>query len=562
MLLAGCGNPGGMPSSATPTSASQAPPLATTVILGDGRPSALPAVQARRERITAALMTPPFLLLREDLDARLTAAQTAAVNDAQVQAATSTGSGERLRAEVMVVAAARAGDLPPAISARCSPGACTRVVIYVYPTNTTLTVIVAADGTVIDQQILAEAQPEIPADLADLATQIAINDPQVAAAFNGLTPAEAMAAMSATKTALEDTSCERSRHLCVAPVFTWGEQALWTIVDLTDFALTAATTWTDQGQSARRAFSEATLQDAAIAPLCETPQTIDRDGWQASYMLTSSDGLELRDLRFQGRLLLRSVKVVDWHVGYEGTDGQRVGFSDAVGCPVFSAAAVIPYSPPEVRAGPGEGFTLAITFRSPAWPQPCNYQYTFAARFNPDGSLGLIMGNEGRGCGINGLYHPIMRLEPGAATSVTLWNGSAAQPLTSEGLAEWPANGPQAFGLEDAAGQLTVAPVWGDAQFAYVYWTALRPEEGQGDLPSIGSCCALDAGQGPDQFINPGGTTSLSEDPVLWFVPRIQNAERERCWADMTLVDGMLQPEIWPCEAGVTIRAGGPDGTP
>ncbi|NNJ13766.1 hypothetical protein EKD04_025925, partial [Chloroflexales bacterium ZM16-3] len=50
-----------------------------------------------------------------------------------------------------------------------------------------------------------------------------------------------------------------------------------------------------------RDVSEATLQDDAIAPLCDTPQSLERDGWRASYLLTSSDGLELRDVSYQGR---------------------------------------------------------------------------------------------------------------------------------------------------------------------------------------------------------------------------------------------------------------------
>jgi len=29
----------------------------------------------------------------------------------------------------------------------------------------------------------------------------------------------------------KSTSCERSPHLCISPVFTWGQQALWVIVD-------------------------------------------------------------------------------------------------------------------------------------------------------------------------------------------------------------------------------------------------------------------------------------------------------------------------------------------
>jgi hypothetical protein len=400
-------------------------------------------------------------------------------------------------------------------------------------------------------QSLAGAQPEIPADLADLATKIAISDPQLAAAFEGLAPDEAMAAMSASKTALEGSSCERSKHLCVAPVFTWGKAALWAIIDLTDFRLVAATTWTDQGATGRRAISEATLQDAAIAPLCEEPRAVERAGWSLSYLLTSSDGLELRDVRYKGRQILASAKVVDWHVGYKGQDQQRVGFSDAVGCPVFSSAAVVPYGPPTLSDAAGGGFALAVTFRSPNWPQPCNYQYTLRVSFAPDGALGIIAGNEGRGCGTNGIYHPVLRLESPAAARLALADGTA---LAVEGQAEWPAGGPQALRLTTADGALTLAPAWGDAELAYVYWTRPGDAEGRGDLPSIGTCCALDMRQGPEQFVGPGAPEPLDTGAVIWFVPRISNAERERCWADTTLEAGVLVAQTWPCGAGVTIR--------
>jgi hypothetical protein len=546
-LLAACGpGPAGQ-AGPTPTP----PPLATTVILGDGRASTLPAVAERQARHARALEQPPYILLRDGLDGSLAAAQAAAVADERVQAAARTSDGQRLRAEVMAVAPASAGDIPQALAEACRPGRCTRVQLYVYPTNTTLTALVEAGGSVLDVQALAGAQPEIPADLADLATRIAIGDPQVAAAFDGLAPDAAMAAMSATKSALADTSCERSRHLCVAPVFTWGDAALWTIVDLTEFRLVAARTWTDQGSTGRRAVSEATLQDAAIAPLCETPVTLERDDWSLSYLLTSSDGLELRNVRFEGRPVLASAKVVDWHVGYEGTNQERVGFSDAVGCPVFSAAAVVPYGPPTVVDGEGGAFELAVTFRSPNWPQPCNYQYTLRASFAPGGALSILAGNEGRGCGVTGIYHPVLRLEPPAGARAALTEGQAAAELAEEGQAEWPAGGPQGFRIATPDGPLALTPVWGDAELAYVYWTRPAEAEGRGDLPSIGSCCALDARQGPEQFV---GSEPLTDGVVLWFVPRIGNAERERCWADTALEGGVLVPQIWPCQAGVDIN--------
>jgi hypothetical protein len=557
-LLTGCGMGTGQtpPSSAaTPTAkVIPRPSINAPVVLGDGRTPDLPAIQAEQERRRASLQVAPYILLHDGLEPRLDAAQRAVADDVRHQRYTRTNDGRRLLTEVMHVATPRPGDLPPAIVAQCPPETCLRVTLYVYPSNTTLTATVDRRLQVIDLQAIEGAQPEIPAHLAALATEVAVASPLTHEEL-GVPPQAAMTLdyASATKTNYVGTTCERSNHLCVSPVFSWGDQALWTIVDLTDLRLVAAT-WTEQGATAqRRAVSEATLQDAALAPLCETPGRIERDGWSAEYLLTSSDGLELRNISYQGRPVLTSVKQVDWHVGYPGSDGTRVGFSDAVGCPVFSAAAIIPYGPPELREGPGDGFTLAITFRSPNWPQPCAYQYTFTAGFSPDGSLALSAGNEGRGCGLEGVYHPVWRVEPATPAALRLWDGTQATPLSSEGMAEWPAASPHSFQLDGPGGPLTITPAWGDAELAYLYWTLAKAEEGQGDLASIGSCCNLDARQGPEQFVN---DEPLAERPVLWYVPRITNAERERCWADMELQDGLLRPVIWPCEAGLTIHPG------
>ncbi|MEI7646565.1 MAG: hypothetical protein WCJ55_20015 [Chloroflexales bacterium] len=548
LTLASCGQA----PAAVPTASALPPPAASAVVLGDGRTPDLPAIRAEQDRRHAAMRAAPYILLRLGLDARLDAAQRAAAADVRVQEAVRSASGERQLAEAMAVGEARAGDLTAALAARCPPSACLRVVMYVYPTNTSLTAVVDGDGQVLDVQSLAASQPEIPRALADLATQIAVNSPETATAL-GVSPTEAMALAyaSATKTSFIGTPCERSQHLCVSPVFTWGSQALWVIIDLTDLRLVGAATWTAQGQSAqRRDVSEATLQDAAIAPLCDTPQTIARAGWTASYMLTSSDGLELRDVSFHGRPLLASAKIVDWHVGYTaGSDGRRVGFSDAVGCPVFSSAAIIPYALPTLADVPGGGFSLKMTFRSPNWPQPCNYQYTFTATFAPDGSLTVRAGSEGRGCGVDGVYHPVLRIVPPPTADLAQDVDGTRAPLTREGDGVWPARAVRGF----VAGTVRVTPDWGDADLAYVYWSVAKDAEGEGDLPSIGTCCRLDIQQGPDVFVTP--PEPLTDRTVFWYVPKIINAERARCWADMELQDGVLVPHIWPCGSGVRIAS-------
>jgi hypothetical protein len=137
-----------------------------------------------------------------------------------------------------------------------------------------------------------------------------------------------------------------------------------------------------------------------------------------------------------------------------------------------------------IRNTTGGGFGLKMTFRSPNWPQPCNYQYTFTAIFAPDGTLAVLAGSDGRGCGVDGVYYPVLRIAPPAAPGLSLVEADAARPLTSEGDAEWLAGATRGF----VAGRVQVTPEWGNAELAYVYWSVAKAAEGQGDLPSIGTC--------------------------------------------------------------------------
>ena len=92
---------------------------------------------------------------------------------------------------------------------------------------------------------LNQAQPDISAYLKQLAIKIAIESPEVQNAL-GIKPAEKDALMASTKTSLNRSRCERSRHLCVAPTFVKEDKALWAIVDLTDQRLVGIR-WTNVG---------------------------------------------------------------------------------------------------------------------------------------------------------------------------------------------------------------------------------------------------------------------------------------------------------------------------
>jgi len=278
-------------------------------------------------------------------------------------------------------------------------------------------------------------------------------------------------------------------------------------------------------------------------------------------VLSSSDGLVINDVTYDGKAWLRQAKITDWHVRYPpGPNGQAPGFQDAVGCPTFSAAAVVPFNLPVVvpilEAGAEIGVALVQDFRSELWPVPCNYRYQNRYEFYQDGRFRMLAVNIGRGCGIGGVYRPILRIVPaGEAHTVAAWDGAAWEGWGEE---QWTLQGAETPLTPDGA-QLRIESTGGPnllllpgqeprPDHAFVYVTRYRSAEGDADLPSLGSCCNEDFQQGPELFIGP---EPLAGEPIaLWYVPQMPNAEREACWADSVLRDGIFEAEAWPCAAG------------
>jgi hypothetical protein len=77
-------------------------------------------------------------------------------------------------------------------------------------------------------------------------------------------------------------------------------------VDLTNMRL-VGTQWSDLGPSGPP-ITEKTIENTAIsAQFCERDTTLTRDGWSLRYRLTRSDGLEMRDMTFNGRPAIQSI---------------------------------------------------------------------------------------------------------------------------------------------------------------------------------------------------------------------------------------------------------------
>lgn len=555
------------PTSPTPPPAATTPPEATgprptlpPPELAQRVTPDIPAVRERREAIAAALVAEPSILSLAGLDETAQQVQAQVLADQRVRGlAYTAGGGGPFLVEVFGVVPATEGDLTDATSA-CRSRSCYKTVLYNFGANSTTTVISDMEsGAILDVATLPDVQPDVPPHLAALAVEIARAAPEVQQELQMVPPAD-MATMEATKTNVSNSRCERSRHLCVAPIFLWGERALWAVTDLTDLALIGVQ-WTDVGVSSRRRVTETSLQDAVVSGLCERAEPLEWGPWSLNYILTSSDGLVINDVTYDGNAWLRQAKITDWHVRYPpGPNGQAAGFQDAVGCPTFSAAAVVPFNLPVVEpineGGEQIGVALVQDFRSELWPIPCNYRYQNRYEFYADGRFRMLGVNIGRGCGLGGVYRPIYRLVPaGEAHAVAAWDGAdwagwneeqwtpqgAETPLTLEGAQ---------LRIESTGGpNLLVVPGQEPRpDNAFVYVTAYKSEEGDGDLPALGGCCREGFQQGPETFIDP---EPLAGEPItLWYVPQMPNAERETCWADSVLRDGIFAAEEWPCAAG------------
>lgn len=575
-LLTACAAP-----TAVATPPAGAPPVGAPSAAGQGALAAratpdLPLIATRQAHIRAALaQDPPVLTLGDGLDEAQRLAQELALRDPRfVQYVRNPQTGQALRNEIMGVYAARDSDITPATQA-CRQNACYRVEMYSYAFNlTTVAVVDITARAVLAVTQMPDMQPEIPPHLTELAIQIASHATEVADAL-GVSPADPASGapspvMANTKTALNDTRCERSRHLCVAPTFVQGNRALWAIVDLTDHVLVGVR-WTDLGNNSGQRITEQRLSEEVITEkYCERETALARGDWALNFILTSSDGMRISDVTFKGDPVLRSAKLVDWHVSYSQREG--FGYSDAVGCPTFSSAAVVPYEEPIVEdIVQGEqtiGFRLIQEFRSQGWPQPCNYSYRQRFEFYADGRFRVAVASIGSGCGNDGMYRPVLRIVPaGDDWTFGEWNGTAwetwaserwqlqtdATPYTAEGFQYRFLNrAGRGFGIEPGRGQFGDG---GRGDFAYVYvtrWHADR-DEGEADMITIGPCCNEDYRQGPEKFIESPPEPIVDAPLVIWYVPQLKNDDRpgnEYCWANAVLENGVYVPKAWPCYAG------------
>lgn len=531
-----------------------------------------PFVVNRVDAIKVALQQKiPILLCRDSLDEFQMQAQTIAIADSTfTESIRNKQTQLPYRCEIFGVYPARESDMA-LVKVPFDLKSCYRVDMYNYALNLSSSVVVdIRQGLALTRSTQIQTQPDIPEDLRRVAIAIAVESPEVQKAL-GVKPQEKDILYTRIKTALNRSRCERSKHLCVSPTFIKNDKALWAIVDLTDYKLVGLR-WTNVGETGpAAAITERKLQDDKItACFCEKETALEKDNWKLNYILTNSDGLRVSQVTYKNKPILQSAKLVDWHVSYSGTDG--FGYSDAVGCPYFSQAAVVATSAPKISAlmvdDKNVGFVLEQKFRMDGWPTPCNYEYIQRFEFYKDGKFRVAAASNGRGCGNDGTYRPVFRIAFAAEqNNFSEWTGNIWSDWKTE---KWQLQ-TQETSFTPEGYQYRIADETGDGFFmepgkgqfkdggrgdnAYVYTTLNRKDidEGESDLVTIGPCCNTDYQQGPEKFIGSTPDNISKQKLVVWYVAQLKNDDtkgREYCWAESVLENGVYKTKVYPCFCG------------
>lgn len=519
-------------------------------------------LKARVEKIQNSLKQNPPVILLENLEEPQNTAQNLAIKDARfIRETRDAKSNEPLLNEIFGVYPLRESDFITQTDS-CRQSKCFRVEMYNFALNLTTNAVVDINTQkVLVVTRIPGSQPDIPPHLTELAKHIATNANEVKTALGGNAENPLMAN---TKTSLNRTKCERSQHLCVAPTFVSGEKALWAIVDLTDLNLVGVR-WTNVG-STGQAVTQKTLQNSVLTQkYCEQNTPLEKSGWKLNYMLTNSDGLKVSDVSFNGKPILTSAKLVDWHVNYSNSEG--FGYSDAIGCPYFSQAAVVAAVEPKISEIK-DGFSLIQKYYSDGYPTPCNYSYEQRFDFYNDGRFRVVIGSLGRGCGNDGTYRPVTRIafaeaqnnfSEWHANDWKIWEKEAWQVqrndtiYTKENYQYKIANSSnQGFYVEANRGQFG-ATERGDNAFVYVTRNAPERDEGESDLITIAPCCNTDYRQGPEKFIEPSPEPIQNSPLVIWYVAQLKNDDtkgKEYCWAESVVENGIYKVKEYPCYSG------------
>ena len=535
-----------------------------------------------------------------ELDSNAQIAQDIALKSKEFLKGSKSLDGKMQHSDIMRVQPAIKSMLTAESKSSCANNSCYFVEKYNFATNETTRAIVNINSKkVVALKNYPNMQPDISERLTKIAKAIALNSPKIKKEL-GHIPSPNELSMANVRTSLKDSPCENKNHLCVAPTFAdhQKQMALWAIIDLTNLKLAAAK-WAGLGKTTTPAcIDERSLQNRYIMEnFCQKDNTLTRDGWSFIYHLTGSDGLEIRDIKYKGKIAAKSLKIVDWHVAYKGygadkidtstptiVEGRQVeyvkgqnneytfGYNDAMGCPMFSTSVVLAFNGPQIKPliqnNKEVGFYIVQDFRNPKWPMACNYRYQNRFEFYKDGSFRVVAINLGRGCSNDAIYRPVMRLDIDSSSGMQQfanyqndnWNIWQKEDMYKTTSTEPMYKGKYLYKINDVkdiSEGYYIEPNRGQyndnsrGDHEKVFVTKFKTNEGDEDLLTLGSCCKLKE-DGIEQYTN--GEDISSANTVIWYVPKIANDDRpghEYCWADSGIDEnGNPKAKVWPCIVG------------
>ncbi len=514
-------------------------------------------VQSYIKQIEAVLRSPlPVILLESDelKNNEAALAQSIAIHNRDfLRDVNKRGTGEPLHSEIMSVRPASVLELANEKITKTLK--IYRVELYNFYYNTsTIAYIDVAQRKILKVNYSTATPNVVNVKLQKIAKEIALSSQEVLKVLG-----KSRKQAASLPFTVNSTKCERSRHLCTAPTFKVGNKELWVIVDLTDLDMVGYD-WVVSNPNRPTVVTERSLQNEFVVDkYCDTDNKLKQNDWDITYTLTGSDGLEIKNVEFKGKPVLESAKLVDWHVTYEFKEG--FGYSDATGCPMFSAAAVVAFNGPEIEEikqnNQKIGFALIQDFRSPVWPLACNYRYQNRFEFYDDGRFRITGVNLGLGCGNGGWYRPVFRIAlsgNGTGQKVARWQQNGWKSLAREGWALQDDNtvyspdgylykittsANAGYYLEPGRGQFNDGGR-GDNAYTYITVNHRDGKEGENNMPTIGSCCNTDYRQGPEAFLTPEESLE-GRDITLWYVPQMPNDDTpgsEYCWVIPQVVGG------------------------
>jgi len=500
----------------------------------------------------------PAAPLSDELTEQQELAQSLALSDPRVQAYTYGRPSE-------VFGVAKIGLDYPASAESCLVSDCRQINIYNWDENAAVSVIVDLDNEeVLEVLHQVGVHPGINKRLADLAIEIALNEPQVVDIL-GFQPKAEDVHMAPVDADAPGSICEGDR-LCVAPTFNMGDRILWVFVDLHAEEV-AAIRWTIIHPDDERSTVSYPPEVG-----CPAAGSINRDGWVLNHDVTGTDGLGIYDISFMHKVVATSIKLPEWHADYGNS-----GFRDSTGCGGGGGGfPIYPYGETQVLDLLDDqqneiGFEVVQDFRMSSWGQSCNYRYEQHVQFFNDGRFRVVSGAYGQGCGLNAIYRPVVRIDIAVdgdeGDSFAIWGGRYGWIDQATELYRTPYSGnegPHSYSDEGYAWK--VGDIMGSGYFIeprrgqfkddgrgdepFIYVTQHNPAQGDADLGVFGACCNDNHQQGPDEFIN--GESISGENIVIWYVPQmITDAEDSGdgyyCW---TLLTGGISGPTYPCFSG------------